>query len=124
MQNKYRVINGDIKDDTGYHTKGDIVLMNEEQAAPLLAVNHLEPLAQDTMTAHATPQQMVAAPDGFPDRKLDSKESETPPAGEQIPPALNAPAVQTIAQPANGQIQATPKQPTEEQIARDMESIA
>lgn len=116
MQNKYRVINGDIKDDTGYHAKGDVVLMDEEQAAPLLAVNHLEPVAQDTMTAHTAPEQMVAVPDGFPERTEPVSEPTTP-----------EPSAEAIAAPdQNSQVppETVPANPSPEQIAKDMEQVA
>ena len=106
MQKKY-IVDGNLKDDTGYHITNDIILMDEEQAAPLVAIGCLKPAVEDI-----TPPQAPAAPDGFPDRNVN-----------QSAPAANAPAAQPPTPPANPQPPVPPKQPTPEQIAKDMERL-
>jgi hypothetical protein len=108
MQKKY-IVDGNLKDDTGYHTTGDIMMMEEYQAVPLVAIGRLKPAVEDI-----TPPQAPAdaAPDGFPDRNVD-----------QAAPAANAPAVQPPTPPVNVPLQTPLKQPTQEQIAKDMEQL-
>jgi hypothetical protein len=101
MQKKY-IVDGNLKHDSQTYSTGDILMMEEEQATPLVETGRLKPAVEDI-----TPQSAPAAPDGFPDRSVS-----------QAPPA-SAPAA-----PASGQPQTPPKQPTQEQIAKDMEQIA
>jgi hypothetical protein len=109
MQKKY-IVDGNLKDDTGYHATGDMLLMDEDQAAPLVAIGRLKPAAEDI-----TPQSAPAAPDGFPDRNI----GQAAPAN-QTPAASAQPSQHAVPQVDPQQ----PKQPTPEQIAKDMEQVA
>ncbi len=133
MQSKYTV-NGNLKDDTGYHETGDIVLKNDDEAAPLLAIGRLEPFIEDTMTASGTgSQNMVATPDGFPQHDtMTASKVDVQPDSQSQPVAAAAPATETVTQPvadANPDAaQQTPpqtasKQPTQEQVAQDMAQL-
>ncbi len=105
MQKKY-IVDGNLKDDTGYHTTGDILLMDEAQAAPLVEIGRLKPAVEDITPPQAS---APAVPDGFPERSAD-----------QTPPQAQAqPAQQAVPQVDPQQ----PKQPTQEQIAKDMEQL-
>lgn len=112
MQKKY-IVESNLKNDTGYHNTGDIILMDEEQAAPLVAIGCLKPAVEDI-----TPPPVPAVPDGFPQHQV------VPPTAEQKP-AVAEPVSTPPANPINPVTppQTPPKQPTQEQIAKDMEQI-
>jgi hypothetical protein len=106
MQKKY-IVDGNLKDDTGYHATGDMLLMDEDQAAPLVAIGRLKPAVEDI----TPPQESApAVPDGFPQRDIPAAPPQSAPA----------PAQQAVPQVDPQQT----KQPTPEQIAKDMEQVA
>src|SRR5207244_1508404 len=92
MQKKY-IVDGNLKDDTGYHITNDIILMDEEQAAPLVAIGRLKPAVEDI-----TPPQAPAVPDGFPQHQPTNEQK---PAAES--PVSDAPVapINQVTPPAN-----------------------
>jgi hypothetical protein len=109
MQKKY-IVTSNLKDDTGYHAADDIILMDEDQAAPLVEIGCLKPAVED-ITPHASPE----GPDGFPERTVN----QTPPAN--VPPQVPVQPVQQAVPQVDPQ---RPKQPTQEQIAQTIASVA
>lgn len=118
MQQKYRVINGDLKDDTGYHNRGDLVMMEEAEAAPLVAGARLEATIQD-ITPPAEDHQ--TQPDGFPARDTMTVLPPNAPSDQQNQqtPDMLAPQQNTVTQSAApAPPQNEPANPTEEQVAK------
>ena len=128
MQKRY-IVEGNLKHDTMVLTSGDVVVMDEAQAAPLLAIGRLKEMNE---AAPAAPVQ--TQPDGFPDHNLDNKEPENPPANEPDAPAAesqNTPPA-SESQPNEGNSEqvspqqnapANPTNPTPEQIAQELDQI-
>ena len=122
MQKQYIVIgNGSLKHDSTYYEPGQTVLLNEEVAAPLVAMGKLQDAAE------ATKAPADKEPDGFPDHSLDPQAPETapetPPAGDQGSATdTTPPAAEGQSDEGNGE-QTPPAAPTPEQIAKDMEQV-
>jgi hypothetical protein len=123
MQKRY-IVDGNLKDDTGYHTTGDSILMDEDVAVPLVAIGRLTPAVADLTLPEASAQSDPEIPggDGFPVHGINQTAPASQPAAP-IAPVANTPANP----PANGDekvpVQSAPASPTPEQIARDMEQI-
>jgi len=119
MAEQYMVDGNLIHDQEQYRT-GDMIMLEEEQAQPLLAIGRVKPAPQDI----ASPQEPAAptvtdGSDGFPIR-----EPSAPAVNDAASPAP-APSqpVTPTTPPQMPAAPAVPKQPTEEQIAKDMEQL-
>jgi hypothetical protein len=110
MQKRY-MVDGNLKNDSQYYNTGDIIVIDEAQAAPLVAIGRLKQAVEDITPPQASAQ---ATPDGFPQR-----DSDVPPAPQQSAPAPAQPAQQAVPQVDPEQ----PKQPTPEEVAATAASV-
>jgi hypothetical protein len=101
MQKRY-IVDGNLKHDTSFYTTNDVIVMEEEQAAPLVSIGRLKPADEDVTPPQApTPAQPTPpVPDGFPQHAPTQ------------PPALQPPA-----QPPAQTEQPKTGQPSPEEIA-------
>jgi hypothetical protein len=103
------IVDGNLKHDSQSYVTGDVIYLEETQAEQLLAIGRVKPAVEDI-----TPPEAPAEPDGFPQRDI--------PAAPTSQPSLAVPSAP--AQPAVPQIDLQqPKQPTPEQIAKDMAQL-
>src|SRR5579883_3225558 len=112
---KTYIVDGNLKHSGTHYKTGDMLELEDVQAAPLLALGRVKLASEQPQEAAPAEKQ----PDGFPDHTADQKQ---PAATETTPPAApEAPAASApLGQPQTGSVPSSsaPAQPTSEQLAK------